>query len=136
VSHTLSFNALHKYDPSHDGITVPIILSNTKEHVKILAKVDTGATYCIFQREHGEALGIDIESGQRMRISTVTKPFLTYGHNLTLSVLGYQFDVTVYFSSDLGFPRNVLGRRGWLEQFRLGIVDYDGDLYISKYDEA
>jgi hypothetical protein len=60
---------------------------------------------------------------------------MAYGHELTLSALGYQFDVTVYFAADQSFPRNVLGRHGWLQQLRLGIVDYDGKLYASRYDE-
>ncbi len=136
MEHSLSFNHLHEYDAAADGITVPIILSTAKKRVKILAKVDTGASFCIFQREHGEELGIDIESGQPKQIGTATGSFLTYGHELTLTTLGYELDVTVYFSFAHDFTRNVLGRRGWIEQFNLGIVDYESKLYISKYDES
>ena len=38
------------------------------------------------------------------------------GHALTLETLGYSFDVTVYFAAHESFTRNVLGRRGWLDQ--------------------
>jgi hypothetical protein len=32
--------------------------------------------------------------------------------------------------------RNVLGRRGWLDRVRLGIVDYESALYLSALHEA
>ena len=28
-----------------------------------------------------------------------------------------------------------LGRRGWLDQVRLGIVEYESKLYLSRYGE-
>lgn len=61
--------------------------------------------------------------------------FDAYGHTLTLETLGYSFDVTVYFAAHESFTRNVLGRRGWLDQVRLGIVEYEGRLYLNRYDE-
>ena len=53
-------------------------------------------------------------------------PFLT---------LGSSFDVTVYFAAHESFTRNVLGRRGCLDQVRLGIVEYESKLYLSRYGE-
>jgi hypothetical protein len=52
----------------------------------------------------------------------------------TLETLGYSFDVTVYFAADESFTRNVLGRHGWLDQVRIGIVDYESKLSLSRYD--
>ena len=39
------------------------------------------------------------------------------------------------FAEDEAFQRNVLGRRGFLEPVILGLVDYEGKLYLSKYGE-
>jgi hypothetical protein len=61
--------------------------------------------------------------------------FDAYGHTVTLETLRYSFDVTVYFAAHEGFRRNVLGRRGWLDQVQLGIVEYEGKLYLSRYNE-
>ena len=47
-----------------------------------------------------------------------------------------QLDAMVYFAAEYGFPRNVLGRRGFIDRLRLGIVDYDGVLLASAYDDA
>jgi hypothetical protein len=30
--------------------------------------------------------------------------------------------------------RNFLGRSGWLDRLRIGIIDYDHLLYLSTYD--
>jgi len=42
--------------------------------------------------------------------------------------------VTCEAKIDTG-QRNVLGRRGFMEQVRLGLIDYEGKLYLSSYDE-
>jgi hypothetical protein len=47
---SLLFRVTHDYDPALDSITVPVILSIGQARVKLLAKVDTGASNCIFQR--------------------------------------------------------------------------------------
>src|SRR5438874_450161 len=98
VAHTLAFEVLHEYDTGESGITVPVVLSIGQASVKLLAKLDTGASFCIFKREHGEELGLNIESGKQEWIGTAKGPFFTYGHNLSLSALGFQFDVTAYFA--------------------------------------
>jgi len=76
-----------------------------------------------------------VESGNLTRFKTVMGSFDAYGHALTLETLGYSFDVTVYFAAHESFTRNVLGRSGWLDQVRLGIVEYESKLYLSRYGE-
>ena len=136
MRYPLSFEVLHEYDPRTDGITVPVVLGVGRRDLRIVAKVDTGAAVCVFEREHGEDLGLDIEAGQPLQIATASGSFLAYGHDVSLSTFGFQFDVVAYFAFQYGFPRNVLGRRGWLEQVRLGIVDYDRKLYVSRYSDG
>lgn len=131
--YTLTFEALHEYDTAQAGITVPVELSVGDEAVKVTAKLDSGSTYCVFRRARGEALGFDIESGMPQRISTATGSFLAYGHNVTLSGLGFALDVMVFFAADEWFNRDVLGRHGWIQQLQLGVVDYEGKLYVGKY---
>jgi len=46
----------------------------------------------------------------------------------------YQFDMTAYFAEMPGLGRNVLGRYGWINQLALGIVDYEGKLYLGEYN--
>ena len=98
--------------------------------------MDTGASFCIFQRRHAETVGIVVESGARTSISTVTGGFVAYAHQVALGVLGIVVDVTVYFAEDPAMSRDVLGQTGWLDRMRLGLADHDRQLYLSHYDDA
>jgi hypothetical protein len=134
VTHSLRFNVEHNYSAA-ESINVVVTLRQGQDKVSFDADVDTGSTFCIFNRGHAETLGINVESGKPTRFKTVMGSFDAYGHMLTLETLGYSFDVTVYFAANESFTRNVLGRRGWLDQVRLGVVEYEGKMYLSRYDE-
>ena len=94
-----------------------------------LARVDSWASFCIFQRLHAETVGITVESGVPMRISTVTGGFLAYARQVALGVLGIEVEATAYFADGPAMPRDVLGRTGWLDRMRLGLVDHDRQIY-------
>jgi hypothetical protein len=130
---SLNFDVEHDYSGT-EAITVLVTLRYGQDKVSFDANVDTGSTFCIFNRGHAETLGLNVESGEPTRFKTVTGSFDAYGHALTLETLGYSFDVTVYFAAHEGFIRNVLGRRGWLDQVRLGLVEYESKLYLSRYE--
>ncbi|MEW6207018.1 MAG: retropepsin-like aspartic protease [Acidobacteriota bacterium] len=134
MAQQLSFEHLIYYDPGLSGITIAVSLKSFEKDVSFTAKVDTGASYCIFERKHGEALGLNIEGGLVQPISTATGRFITYGHEVTLSVAGFEFDSMVYFAADDEITRNVLGRHGWLDRVVLGLIDYEGKLLLSRYN--
>jgi len=132
--HNLNFERLVNYDAGKVGITldVEIRLGNTSANFE--AKIDTGAEACIFERIYGEQIGLEIETGERQRFSSVTGSYLTFGHTVTLIVSDFKFDSYVFFAADEGFRKNVLGRHGWLNRLIIGINDYDGKLYLSRYE--
>ncbi|HMX24238.1 MAG TPA: hypothetical protein PKC13_01340 [Blastocatellia bacterium] len=86
-------------------------------------------------RRLADDLGIQIETGFRQFIGTATGVFPVRRHEVRLSVAGYEFDILACFAEDDAFSRNVLGRHGFLERVRLGLVDYEGLLYVSDYNE-
>jgi len=133
VTHQLTFASAHDYGT--DAIIIPVMLRLGNAAARTDAYLDTGATFCVFKRSLAEPLGLEVETGEPLRLSTVTGSFDAYGHMLTLETFGYSFDVTVYFAAHESFTRNVLGRRGWLDQVRLGLVEYESKLYLSRYDE-
>ena len=90
---------------------------------------------CIFQREHAEALHIDVEGGLFTKFATMTGTFEAYGHTLRLSCFDYELDSVVYFTREYEFPRNVLGLQGWLDKLRFGLVHHDESLFLSHYDD-
>lgn len=132
MAHSLTFEQLLKYDAGKSGITVPARLSLGDRVLDLDAKLDCGSSFCIFEKLHGVALGLDIESGHRQRIGTATGFFIAYGHGVMLSVQGYDFDVTAYFAEDEAITRNVLGRHGFLDRVQLCLIDSIGELYLSR----
>jgi hypothetical protein len=134
MAYQLDFDRLERDDLHRDGIFLPVILHRGADRKHIEAQIDTGASCCIFGRERGENLGLDVESGFPQEIKTVTGVFTTYGHTVTVSVLGFDYEAVVYFAAVEGFTRNVLGRSGWLDRVRLGIVYHDSEVYLSSYE--
>ena len=135
MSEFLEFDEVYHYNTLKTGITVIVKLHYGEESREISAKIDTGAENCIFERKHGERLGIEIESGREQIFSTAIGPFTTFGHELKLSVLGIETVSTVYFAKEESFTRNVLGRQGWLDRVKMGLVDYEGKLFLSGYEK-
>jgi len=135
MSENISYDKVYEYDTLKSGITVVVEMSYGGESRQIRAKIDTGAENCIFERKHGERLGVEIESGREQIFSTAAGNFTAYGHELTLSVLDIETVSTVYFAKEESFTRNVLGRQGWLDRVKLGLIDYEDKLLLSGYGE-
>jgi hypothetical protein len=133
---SLDFTVIHTYDAFQPGITVPIEITSSTSSVRFEAKIDTGSSCCIFRRLYGEKLGFEIEKGSPQWIGTAMGKFLTYGHEATISVFGIETLATIYFAKDQDFTHNVLGRQGWLDRVRLGLVDYESNLYLNAYHDA
>ncbi len=133
---TLAFRSKIDYSRTPDGIELSVTLkADELRQVRLLAKVDTGASFCIFQRDYAGQLGIEVETGEHRVVRTATGRFDVYGHALKLICLEWELEATVYFAAPLEFKRNVLGRTGWLDRLRLGIVHHDATLLLSHYDD-
>ena len=131
----LNFSALHEYPANAQGIVVEVFLRSNGNEFRVHAKVDTGAEFCVFSRQIADALGIDVETGHLLKMSTLAGVFDTYGHELSYSVLGHEFTGTLYFAAhEQENARNVLGRHGWFDRLKVGIIDYDRHLLIADYN--
>lgn len=131
MGYQLEFDRIFRDDLYRDEILLPVTLRSAEHRADFEAQTDTGASCCIFRRDLGESLGLEIESGFRQEINTVTGSFTTYGHAVTVSVLEFDFEAVVYFAAAEGFTRNVLGRAGWLDRVRLGLVYAKSEVYLS-----
>ena len=75
-----------------------------------------------------------IEDGLHKTYATVNGKFEAYGHEISIQVLGTETSAMVYFYAEPGIGRNVLGRCGWLDRLRFGLVDYEQAVYIANYN--
>lgn len=131
----LSFLNRIFYD-HHPDITFSIFLSGDSQNfVPIKVNLDTGSTFCVIQRQFAEALGIEVEDGTPQRMRAATGSFLAYGHTLTLAIEGIEWQATIFFAEDEYFLVNVVGRVGFLDRLRIGLVDYEQTFYLSAYDD-
>ena len=132
----LEFEKLINFDTDKSGISLNVELRLGLEAITFEAKIDTGASFCIFARKYGEKLGIRVEDGFLRYFNTTTGNFRAFGHGVTLVTEGFNFDSQVFFAADENFQTDVLGRHGWLDRVVIGINDYDGKLYLSRYEGA
>lgn len=130
----LNFHQEHRYKDDEDGIPLGVTLIYQGAILDVTAKVDPGAAICLFSYENGLDLGIPIEEGEPIRLGTLNGYLEAFGHEVTLQTGDIAFQSFVYFAKYPGLQRNLLGRRGWLRNLRLGLIDYDNLLYLSAYD--
>jgi hypothetical protein len=130
----IEFTTAFSYGNEREGISVPVVLKAGVNSVRLAASVDTGATFCIFRNELAEALGLDPANASLKRFRTANSSFEAFAHEVEISVLGVTTFSTVYFFADVSINKNVLGRVGWLDRVRLGLVDYDSTIYLGSYD--
>jgi hypothetical protein len=135
MPHQLTFTISENYPSTRSGITIRAVLSLKDVQISCEAKVDPGAQVCLFKRELGEELGINVENGYPIVLDSLGGPLKAFGHSVTLHTLGLEFDSVVYFAEQYNLRRNLLGREGWLAKVRMAVIDYDSMLYLSAYDD-
>ena len=131
---SLEFDADLEYEATSAGILVPIRLVHGDRSLELLARLDTGASDCLFDRFYSDVLGLpDSDSGVEREYRTVTGSFKAFGHEVTVETLGLQWSALVFFHA-MGNPAHAfVGRRGWLDHVRLGIVHYEQRLFLGQY---
>ena len=135
MSESLEFAKTYRYNTLKTGISLPVILQSGETFLEINAKLDTGSSHCIFERRHGELLNLDVESGEPTIIGTATGKFHAFEHRITLTTFGLSWEAVVCFIAEEEIKRNILGRIGWLDRVKLGLIDYEGKLLLSQYLE-
>ena len=130
----LPFEESFQYPDHDDGIIIPVTLKSGPLLHLTSAVVDTGGGVCLFSREIGELLGLDIEQGEYKRLRTLTGGLDSFGHEVSIKALNLVLESTVYFAREKALPRNILGRQGWLRKLRFGLVEYDNLIYLGRYD--
>lgn len=131
----LNFEQKAEFKSLETGITIKAILRLGNLEIVTRAKVDTGSEICIFRREIGEYLEIEIETGFEKKLITLAGGLTAFGHYVELETLGLKFHTLVYFAADYSLNRNLLGRQGWLQLIKFGLDDYRSEIYISPNED-
>lgn len=82
--------------------------------------VDSGADFCHFHGKIGESFGLNIKKGKAMKGRGITgNEFTSYFHKVKLNIGGWEHEVEVGFSYELGTPFGILGREGFFSLFKV-----------------
>ncbi len=121
--HTLTFEKQINYSEYQKGIGLNIVLiADDRNPVSAIAKLDTGSEFCLFQRKYAESLNLEIERGIEKPMRTIHSSFNTYGHEIKLLFSDFELSTTVYFP-EFEILRSVLGRTGFLNMLKIGLID-------------
>jgi hypothetical protein len=114
---------------------VPTTMIGPKDRRKVMALVDSGATFSIAPIKYADRLGVVLDK---------TKPILTYGvtgadqskpaypANVTLQVEGLDpIEIPVYFMETDAFAL-ILGQKGFFDIFRIKFEKAHGTFEITK----
>jgi Family of unknown function (DUF5678) len=127
----LEFARVYYYSGEDESVEIPVVLRSGANQVPIAASLDTGASFCIFGTEIAKPLGLKLSTGIRKRFRTANSGFEAYGHLVELHAFGVATDSLIYFFADPMIDKNVLGRTGWLDRVRLGLIHHDNMIYFS-----
>lgn len=131
--HHLGFNEAYCYASSEDVISIPILLRSGGFTVPVRACVDTGSSYCVFEADLAQALNFELTSGIHSKFRTANSSFDAYGHEVEIVAFGVTTHSVVYFFADPHIRKNVLGRNGWLDRVRLGLVHHENLIYLDAH---
>jgi hypothetical protein len=132
----LEFARVYDYSGEDESVVIPVMLRSGANEIQVAASVDTGASFCVFGTEIAAVLSLDLTSGIRQRFRTANSVFDAYGHGVDLHAFGFATHSVIYFFADPMIDKNVLGRTGWLDRVRLGLIHHDNKIYFGSYDLA
>lgn len=130
----LQFDISRSYEETESGLIVPVALVHGSRRVEIDAKLDTGASDCLFDSQFAELLELDWQNGFERNYRTLTGSIRAFGHEVAISTFGLEWEAIVYFYESDSRANAFLGRRGWLDRVRLGLVHYEQNIYLSRYE--
>jgi len=113
-------------------VTVCIKNPKTGSELPVFALVDSGAAETLLQREIGEQLGIDIESGERVEFEGIGGVVVGYRHKVLIRLAGEKniHLIECAFTPSRSFDA-LLGERGFFEHYKVVFERYKKEFSIS-----
>src|SRR5262249_3213474 len=99
MTYPLEFKQKFVYQEKERGIFIPVTPVRGAETTACGAKLDTGADFCYFSREHAEEIGLQVEEGAVLRVETNRSehPMIFYGHEIKIQAVSIKKSVRLYF---------------------------------------
>ena len=104
---------------------IPVKIIVKDKTIRYSALVDSGADFCIFDAEIGEALGLDIKSGEKEIFGGIQGRggAEAFFHEVKINIGGWEYKTVAGFSYDIAkYGFGVLGQKGFFDIF---VVRFD-----------
>ena len=105
---------------------IPIVLENGGNKIGYEVLVDSGADFCIFDAQIGEAIGIDVLRGAPKEVFGIGgKAAIYYMHRVTITIGAISYEIEAGFMPSVGgrvAQYGVVGQKGFFDAF---IVQFD-----------
>lgn len=127
------------YKKLSTGISRPIIPVDVfykGKLIKYFALIDSGADINIFQKEIGDILGIDIESGRHGMVTGVVQADAQdyFIHPVTIQVGGWKYNTEVAFMPNLSKNgHGLLGQKGFFNLFIIKFDNLKQEIELKEY---
>ena len=125
--HELQYKEVHGLDGIYPAVVIGLIGPAGQDD--LLAIVDTGAHYCLFDGRRAKSLGLDLASGQAVTLGGLSGNLPARLHRVTLEIEGARFECDVAFSEG-PIRRELLGRHDLFGQIRLGFREGQSCWYL------
>jgi hypothetical protein len=79
-------------------------------------------------------LNLNIEAGGPKTFRTANGRVATFGQVVIIEAAGPRVEAMVYFFVDERLNKNLLGRTGWLNRVRFGLIERDQELFLAGSD--
>jgi hypothetical protein len=113
---------------------IPIEITYKKTSVIYEVLVDSGADYCIFSAQIGEALGINVKSGETKNIFGITGDRDSiFFHKVKLKVENLIYEVEVGFMPNMpNMGYGVIGQIGFFDKFKVTFNYKNKTIFLKK----
>lgn len=110
---------------------IPVILSRGKQ-VKITeALIDSGANISVFHSDLARELGIKIETGKEIVLSSANSHMVGYLHRVKMRMGKAFLIVPIIFTKELTSSFNLLGREAFFDKFVICFYDDENKVKLT-----
>jgi hypothetical protein len=128
VSRSFEFEQTLPYFQGTPAIHVRLIGPRGNEEV--LALVDSGSQYCLFNGSRALGIGLQLLEGRPIVLSSLGGHVHGYLHWVEIEIQGSRFSVEAIFSLN-PIQREILGRHTLFEQVTWGLRESQQEIYFS-----
>lgn len=117
-------------------IPIEVYSQEVSTYLSYGAIVDSGAEYCMFDAQIGEAMGLVIEDGREADLKGPDgSGFKAYLHQVAYRVGGYTKSALIAFTHSMAPGTGILGREGFFSFFVVQIDHRNKKVRITPYEK-